>query len=135
MGGQRGKQWRRMVGSRMVLGAPRTVCCLVGGKAPGDGKKVAISKRRTHQIHLFSLLGKKNKQKTPRNIIGLSRQQKDLAVNWLGAHKTNSGTYSAWLVRAALSARCHVIENVFNYCKTSCFTVAILLPAQRLVKH
>lgn len=57
--------------SRMVPGAPRTVCSLVE-KAPGDGKKIAVPRRRTHQTHLLSLLEKKKTEDI--NLIGLSRR-------------------------------------------------------------
>lgn len=59
-------------GSRMVLGAPGSVYCLVRGKkAPGDGKRTTIP-RRTHKIHLPSPL-KKKKETRDINLIGLSR--------------------------------------------------------------
>lgn len=79
--------------SRMVPGAPGTVCSLVE-KTPGDGKKIAVQRRRTHQIHLLSLLEKNRRHKF--NWL-IKAQRKDLAVNWLRAHKTNAGTHLAWL--------------------------------------
>lgn len=75
--------------SRMVPGAPRTVCSLVE-KAPGDGKKIAVPRRRTHQTHLLSLLEKKKNRRHKFNWL-IKARRKDLAVNWLWAHKTNAG--------------------------------------------
>lgn len=101
--------------SRMVPGAPGTVCSL-GEKAPGDGKKIVVP-RRTHQIPLLSLLEKKKTEDI--NLIGLSgaARRKDLTVNWLSAHKTNARTCLARLARAALSAQCHIIEMCFIIAK------------------
>lgn len=91
------------------------------------------SREREHTKSTSFLSLKKNRRHKFNWLINARRRV--LAVNWLGAHKTNAGTCLAWLARAALSARCHIIENVFYYCKTSCFTVAILCPGQRLMEH
>lgn len=73
--------------SRMVPGAPETVCSLVE-KAPGDGKKNAVPRRRTHQILLLSLLEKI----AHINLIGLSRRDEktSLLIGW-GRTKQTQG--------------------------------------------
>lgn len=79
---------------------------------------------------LFSPEGGK---KTPQdiNLIGLSmRSERSRLLIGGGAQNKRRGGFLL-AARTALSARCHIIENVFYYCKTSCFTVAILCPSQR----
>lgn len=58
MSDQLRKQWCRMV--RAVLFRDIGTVCFLVEKAPGDGKKTAVPRKRIHQTHLFSILEKKN---------------------------------------------------------------------------
>lgn len=117
MSDQRGKQWGRMVRAVWFQGHPAQFA-RSWRKAPGDGKKIAFRGwEHTKSTSFLSLKKKKNRRHKFNWLIKARR--KEVAVNWLGAHKTNAGTCLAWLARDALSVRCHIIENVFYYCKTS----------------
>lgn len=131
MSDQRGKQWCRMVRAVWLRGHPGQFALLWRKRQVMARKSPFRGGKHTKSTSFLSL--KKNRRHKFNWLIKTRR--KDLAVNWLGAHKTNAGTCLAWLACAALSARCHIIENVFYYCKTSCFTVAILCPGQRLMEH
>lgn len=117
--------------SLMVPGALRVVCSLAE-KAPGDGKQIAFPRKGTRQIYLLFCREKNTRHKF--NWL-IKARRNDLNVNWQRVHKTNAGTCLDCVACVALSARCHIFKNVLYYWKTTCFTVAILYPGQRLMEH